>query len=49
MCGVPLTAEQRPLFFKHPVRVAKADLSDDRHAELVEFEAGRAKKHEQQW
>lgn len=47
--GVPLTAEQRPLFFKHPVRVPKAGLTDEQHAELEQFEAGRAKKHEQQW
>jgi hypothetical protein len=44
--GTPLTAEQRPLFFKHANRVPKGDLSDSAHQQLVEFEETRAKNHE---
>jgi hypothetical protein len=44
--GTPLAAEQRPLFFKHATYVPKLDLTDDQHARLVEFEKGRAERHE---
>ena len=47
--GAPLTAEQRPLFFKHAQRVPKGDLTEDQHSRLVAFEQARAVRHEQEW
>ena len=47
--GVPLTAEQRPLFFRHPVYVPKSGLTDEEHADIQRHEASRAKKSEEDW
>lgn len=44
--GAPLTAMLRPLFFRHPIRVPKADLTDAQHQRVVAYEEERAKRHE---
>lgn len=49
MCGTPLTAEKRPLFFRHTARVPKGDLTEEQWRGLVEFECGRAVEQEKKW
>jgi hypothetical protein len=44
--GAPLTAEQRPLFFRHAAQVPKGSLAEEDHAYMVEVEADRAKRQE---
>jgi len=44
--GTPVTAQQRPLFFKHACRVPRGVLSDSEHQQVVEYEETRAKNQE---
>lgn len=39
-----MTAMQRPLFFRHPARVPKADLCDEEYEDLQRLEERRAKE-----
>lgn len=46
--GAPVTAEQRPLYFKHAVRLAKGGLTAEQYERLVNYEQTRSTRQQEE-